>query len=124
MMYMFEVMVEDSFDAAHCLRGYKGNCENLHGHTYRVQCVLAKRELDETGISVDFRAVKSALKDAVSELDHAFLNDLPAFKIQNPTAENLARHIFRRMREALGPSLTRVTVWETATSGATYFEEE
>jgi 6-pyruvoyltetrahydropterin/6-carboxytetrahydropterin synthase len=121
---VFEVMVEDTFDAAHCLRGYQGNCEKLHGHTYRVQCVLRRDELDERGISFDFREVKRALTQAVERLDHVFLNDLPEFSTTNPTAENLARTLFAKMRESLGRSVARITVWETSTSAATYFEED
>ena len=120
---MFEVMVEDSFDAAHCLRGYEGLCENLHGHTYRVQCVLRLSELDQRGIALDFREIKQALQQAVSELDHTYLNELPRFQVDNPTAENLAKYIFELMKDKLGAPLTKVTVWETPTSAASYYEE-
>jgi len=134
MEQMFEVMVEDSFDAAHCLRGYEGNCEKLHGHTYRVQCYIVRSELDQQGMSLDFRSVKKALRDAVSDLDHSFLNDLPDFAVENPTAENLAKLIYLRMAAALEENsatptrkgrvgVAKVTVWETANSAASYYEE-
>jgi 6-pyruvoyltetrahydropterin/6-carboxytetrahydropterin synthase len=121
---MFELMVEDTFDAAHCLRGYAGSCDRLHGHTYRVQCVVRLSELDSRGIGVDFRDMKKALADTVKELDHEFLNDLPAFEVENPTAENLAKYIFERMKGASRTPVARITVWETANSAATYFEED
>lgn len=120
---MFEIMVEETFDAAHCLRGYQGSCENLHGHTYKVQCVLRKAELDNLGISFDFRQVKRAIRDIASELDHEYLNELSAFQTKNPTAENLAVFIHGRLTEDIGPYVVRVTVWETASSAATYYED-
>ena len=116
-------MVEDSFDAAHCLRGYEGNCENLHGHTYRVQCMLRQSDLNEIGLSFDFKQVKNALRQIITNLDHSFLNDLEDFKVNNPTAENLAQHIYNHMKVFFDKAVTKVTVWETATSAATYFEE-
>lgn len=119
---VFEIMVETTFDAAHCLRGYGGNCEKLHGHTYRVQCFLTTDELDGRGIAFDFREIKKALAEAVSDLDHTFLNDLPSFATQNPTAENLSRLIFERVKSTLGRAVAKVTVWETASSAATYSE--
>lgn len=121
---MFELMVEDTFDAAHCLRGYEGACDRLHGHTYRVQCVVRLTELDSRGIGVDFRDMKTALAEALTVLDHQFLNDLPLFQVENPSAENLAKYLFERMRDLLGSPVAKVTVWETANSAATYFEED
>ena len=119
---MFEIAVEDTFDAAHFLRGYQGSCERLHGHTYKVQIVLRTEGVDATGISADFREVKSALRDALAELDHQCLNDLAPFTEVNPTAENLACYLFDSIKPALSAPLHRVTVWETPTSSATYFK--
>ena len=119
---MYEIAVEDTFDAAHYLRNYQGSCERLHGHTYKVQLVLRSAELDETGIAADFREVKTALREAVAALDHQCLNDLVPFAEINPSAENLARYLFDSLRPALSVSLHRVTVWETPTTSATYFE--
>lgn len=121
---MYELTVESQFDSAHNLRRYEGPCEGLHGHTYRVQVSYRGRELDESGILVDFKQLKSALNEVISYLDHRYLNELPEFRETNPTAENIARIIFEKMREHLASGITRSTVWETPTSFASYWEEE
>ena len=119
---MFEISIEDTFDAAHCLRGYDGNCSRLHGHTYKVCASFRSGELDTSGMSMDFRVAKKVLKPVLGYLDHQYINDLPEFSIDNPTAENLARFIYNRVKSQL-PQLYSVSVWETPTSCATYFEE-
>jgi 6-pyruvoyltetrahydropterin/6-carboxytetrahydropterin synthase len=120
-MIMYELSVEQTFDAAHALRGYDGPCENLHGHTWRVQVMLSSAKLDKIGIVKDFREVKEALKSAIKDFDHANLNDLAIFKKQNPTSENLARIIFERLKKKI-KGVSKVTVWESATSAASYTE--
>jgi len=120
---MYEITIEDTFDAAHCLRDYLGTCRNLHGHTYRVSARFRFAELDESGMAIDFRKTKETLRSATDYLDHTYMNELPEFSIQNPTAENIARFIFDRVRAA-HPQLVSVSVWETATSCATYCEDD
>jgi 6-pyruvoyltetrahydropterin/6-carboxytetrahydropterin synthase len=119
---MYELTVEAQFDSAHNLRRYDGPCENLHGHTYRAQVSYQGSELNELGILVDFKQLKDTLAEVVSYLDHRYLNELPEFKEQNPTAENIARVIFQRIRGILGDGISKVTVWETPTSSASYCE--
>lgn len=119
---MYELTVEDTFDAAHCIRGYRGKCDRLHGHTYRVSVTVQAAELDEAGIGVDFRKLKGALKNVISELDHQYLNDLPAFADINPSAENIARHAYKALAASLGMPIFKVTVWESPTSAASYSE--
>lgn len=121
---MFEILVEEKFDAAHCLRGYPGNCERLHGHTYKVQALLHVKELGEIGMAIDFRSARGALKDIVGYLDHTHINELPEFTITNPTAENLARYIYGKMKEKFASQLYKVTVWETESAAAAYWEED
>ena len=115
-------MVEDSFDAAHFLRGYTGSCERLHGHTYRVQVFLRSAGLNDLGIAIDCREVKAKLASVLGELDHQFLNDLPIFATTNPSAENIAGHIHQALSRELGCPVFKVTVWETASSAASYIE--
>ena len=55
---MYEVRVEETFAAGHALRNYRGKCENPHGHNYRVRMTLAGRELDKTGLLLDFKDLK------------------------------------------------------------------
>ena len=93
---MFELTVEDTFDAAHQLKGYEGPCENLHGHTWKVRVVVSGRKLNKLGMLLDFKEIKTALKRVLSGLDHRNLNDLPDFKKANPTSENVAVKIYER----------------------------
>ncbi len=127
---MFEVTVEETFAAGHALRGYKGKCENLHGHNYRVRVSLCGPGLDSIGLLYDFRDLKQIIHCAVDRLDHQFLNDLPPFDVLNPSAENLARYFFEESERRLaerhpgnGVRVASVTVWETDTTTATYTKE-
>ena len=119
---MYELTVEAQFDSAHCLRGYHGVCENLHGHTYRILIAYQGSELDHLGMLVDFKRLKQELNEVVGDLDHQYLNDLPEFSEMNPTAENIAKLVFEEMRKRLGDGIRRSTVWETPTSAASYWE--
>ena len=120
---MFEILIEDTFDAAHCLRGYQGDCERLHGHTYRAQVYIRSETLDGQGMSVDFRKAKAELGKALSQLDHSYLNDLPAFQESNPSAENLAKLVYSELSKTFPGQVHRVTVWETPTSAVTYWPD-
>ncbi len=120
---MFEVMVKAEFSSAHRLRGYEGKCENLHGHNWAVEATVASRDLDNKGLLIDFRVLKGKLKEIMNDLDHKNLNDLPAFKVKNPTSENIAKYIYDRLKEG-GIALSRVSVWESSSSCASYFGEK
>jgi len=119
---MYELSVENDFAAAHNLRGYKGECEHLHGHNWRVHVHLAAEELDELGMVMDFREVKGLLNGILSELDHKYLNEVEPFDVQNPTTENLCRHIADRLAESLPDrvAVRRVTCWESEKCGSSY----
>ncbi len=120
---MFEISVEDSFDAAHCVKDYEGACRRLHGHTYRVRVIFRFAEVAESGMALDFKEAKRALREVVEYMDHNYINDLPEFEVMNATAENVARFIHTRLRPEF-ESIHCVSVWETATSCATYFADE
>lgn len=120
---MYEVSVEAAFAAAHSLRGYRGKCEDLHGHNYRVRLVVTGPELDKIGLLEDFTVLKKLLRGVCERLDHKHLNELPPFDTVNPSAENLARFIHDETTRQLptnGARQTSVTVWETDTAAATY----
>ena len=125
---MFEVTVEDSFAAGHYLRNYKGKCENPHGHNYKVRVTLQGRELDPAGLLLDFKDLKTVMKPTIDRLDHQMMNDIEPFKTLNPSAENLAKYFFdetnSRLKSATSGrvSVKVVTIWETDTTTATYFE--
>ncbi len=120
---MFEISVEYSFAAGHALRGYKGKCENVHGHNYKVQVTLAGEQLNPTGLLMDFVDLRANLKKLVERLDHRFLNDLPPFDQLNPSAENLAKYFSDELESqarAQGLRVEAVKIWETDTTSATY----
>ncbi len=122
---MYEVSVDETFAAAHNLRDYYGKCEDLHGHNYKVRVILSGKDLDSTGLLYDFVHLKQVLRGVISGLDHKYLNELAPFDKLNPSAENLARHIYEQTAEQLrqtpnSAGITSVTVWETETSAATY----
>jgi 6-pyruvoyltetrahydropterin/6-carboxytetrahydropterin synthase len=119
---MFEVCVEQTFAAAHALRNYKGSCENLHGHNFRVQVTIEGDRLDEGGMLVDFLDVKALMQKAISRLDHQNLNEIAPFDVKNPSAENIAEHFHSEMSGGLsnGVRISQVKVWETDIQSATY----
>jgi 6-pyruvoyltetrahydropterin/6-carboxytetrahydropterin synthase len=120
----FEVMIERNFSSAHQLRGYKGKCENLHGHNYKIEIYARGRELDNIGLLVDFGELKDAADEIVLYLDHRNINELSPFDEElNPSAENLARYILERVSARVGDErvqVYKVRCFETPTSVATY----
>jgi len=121
---MFEVSVEQTFAAGHALRNYKGKCENVHGHNYRVRVTIAGEHLDGAGLLVDFGDIKRLMGGAIEYLDHRFINDLAPFDEINPSAENIAKYFYDRLSAGLANEATarisEVQVWETDTSSAVY----
>jgi len=118
---MFSLKVEGSFSSAHNLRGYKGKCEDLHGHNWRVELAVRSLSLDNLGMVLDFKHLKKELNVILEELDHKYLNKLVFFKKINPTSENIAKYIYNKLKDRV-PLLNSVTVWENSTSSATYEE--
>jgi len=122
---MYDLMVEANFSAAHQLRGYKGKCEDLHGHNWRVQIVVSSDKLNEIGIVIDFHELKEISKEVVLPLDHSFLNDVFPFTEINPSSENIARWLYDSIKKKLQTKscvVSSVTVWENDSSSATYYE--
>jgi 6-pyruvoyltetrahydropterin/6-carboxytetrahydropterin synthase len=123
---VYELTVESRFAAAHQLRNYKGLCENLHGHNWKVQVTVTADALNEIGLGIDFKEIKEVLHQVLKELDHRFLNDLPMFQTDNPSSELIARWIFERLSERLDQGhvrVARVTTWESEEACATYFRQ-
>ena len=120
---------ETTFSAAHRLPG-AGTCEQLHGHNWRVRITVRVDEalLDGQGMGVDFRVIEEIVKSSVSEFDHAYLNDLEPFKEHPPTAELIAREVYRRSQTLLKEASRSVTIaevetWEMAGYRAVYRPE-
>jgi 6-pyruvoyltetrahydropterin/6-carboxytetrahydropterin synthase len=120
---MFEISVDCVFAAGHALRSYKGKCEKVHGHNYKVRVTLAGDNLNAAGLLMDFVDLRARIKALVEKLDHEFLNDIPPFDQLNPSAENLAKFICEGIEPQARTqelSVRGVTVWETDTTSATY----
>jgi 6-pyruvoyltetrahydropterin/6-carboxytetrahydropterin synthase len=115
--------VEQHFDAAHALRGYKGKCEALHGHRFRVVAKIEASGLDDIGLAYDFAELKSHLAGVIARFDHVNLNDVPPFDRINPSSENIAADIYNELTSRLSGdkiSLTAVEVWESPQTGVSY----
>jgi 6-pyruvoyltetrahydropterin/6-carboxytetrahydropterin synthase len=121
---MFEVSVEQTFAAGHALRNYKGKCENVHGHNFRVQVKIEGERVDDSGLLVDFIDVKDLMRRVIERLDHQFLNDVAPFDVKNPSAENIAEYFHGQMTSGLAAAvpikIREVTVWETDIQSATF----
>lgn len=121
---MYEVMIEEEFSAAHALRGYRGKCENLHGHNWKVEVYVRGEQLDNVGMLVDFKVLKAATRRVMKYLDHQNLNELQPFDNEmNPSSEHLAEFILLRVSEEISDSrvkVYKVRVWETPSTCATY----
>jgi 6-pyruvoyltetrahydropterin/6-carboxytetrahydropterin synthase len=122
---MFEVSVEQTFAAGHALRNYKGACENVHGHNFKVLVTIEGERLDDAGMLVDFLDVKQSMRDVIARLDHVFLNDIPPFDVKNPSAENIAEYFYDELDRRLAGNpvpvqIREVRVWETDIQSAAY----
>jgi 6-pyruvoyltetrahydropterin/6-carboxytetrahydropterin synthase len=122
---MYELMVESKFAAAHQLRGYQGKCEKLHGHNWRVTIAVSAERLDEQGLALDFHILKKSLREVLDQLEHTCLNEIFPFTQINPTSENVAKWIYDNMAKKVEDDnieVSSVTVWESDTASASYFE--
>jgi 6-pyruvoyltetrahydropterin/6-carboxytetrahydropterin synthase len=122
---MFEVAVEQNFASAHALRNYKGRCENVHGHNWKVRVVIEGEKLDATGMLVDFLDVKSFMGEILDRIDHQFLNEIPPFDSINPSAENIAEYFYQQLTGKFAETpvpvrIREVKIWETEIQSATY----
>ena len=123
---MFEISIQSYFSSAHNLRDYKGQCEDVHGHNWKVEVFVKSKELNDIGLAIDFKDLKNITKNILSELDHKNLNEIPPFDNINPSSENIALFLFHRInKEIKVPSVTvsKISVWESHNSVASYFEE-
>ena len=121
---MYEIIVEDSFSAAHFLKLYDGTWEHRHGHDWKVAVRAEAEKLDSMGVVMDFERLKPTLKEALSKLHLTSLNDHPRFKKGiNSSTENIARLIYDELSKKIKSKtarITKVTVWETLDACASY----
>ena len=118
---MYEITAPMHFSAAHHLLNYEGECENQHGHNWLVEAYVMGTELDKSNILIDYKVLKKQLKSVLDLLDHKDINELPDFKGISPSSETLARYIYNKMKEQI-PQISKISVWETSTSCASYYE--
>lgn len=121
-IFMYEVKIETSFSAAHHLLNYKGNCENQHGHNWKVEVYVRGNNLDKSNILVDFKVLKKEVNLIMDKLDHKDINELDEFKNISPSSEIISKFIYDEVKKIF-PNVSKVSVWETQNSCASYFEE-
>lgn len=122
----YTLKIVTDFAAAHTLRDYPGACSRMHGHNWKVEVQVTARELDNVGMAIDFKAIKTATITICDRLDHQYLNEITPFDTINPTAENIAAYLYREIGQQLNNQrvqVTAVTIWETERACATYSED-
>ncbi len=120
---MYQISIEQHFDAAHFLRGYRGKCEALHGHRFRIVVKVSASGVDDIGMAYDFILLKQHLGDILSRFDHTCLNDVPPFDKINPSSENIAATIYSELQRKLAGapvSISGIEVWESPQAGIAY----
>ncbi|MCK4810552.1 MAG: 6-carboxytetrahydropterin synthase QueD [Candidatus Omnitrophica bacterium] len=132
---MYKIKVISEFSAAHFLRNYKGKCESLHGHNWKVETIISSDALDSLGMVMDFSDLKKIVGEVLEEFDHKCLNELDYFSAKggsasggkgyNPSSENIAKSLYFKLKGRIlqqGVRLEEVRVWETEKACAVYFE--
>jgi 6-pyruvoyltetrahydropterin/6-carboxytetrahydropterin synthase len=120
---MYELKIITQFGAAHQLKNTGGECENLHGHNWRIEVYVKGEQLDKNGLLIDFKVLKDDTRGIIEGLDHTYLNELAWFKGMNPTSENISRLIYEHLSKRInrdGIMVSRVSTWESDTACATY----
>lgn len=120
----YELKIETSFAAAHNLLNYCGQCENLHGHNWKIEIYIQGNELDKSGMLIDFKILKDHTNTILDNLDHTYLNELPIFAGKSPSSELIAEYIFNELEKKLTKSpvaIKKVVAWESEKAAASYF---
>jgi 6-pyruvoyltetrahydropterin/6-carboxytetrahydropterin synthase len=120
---MYRLTIHTQFAAAHNLINYQGDCENLHGHNWKVEVTVAAKELDKAGLGIDFKILKRETNKVLDQLDHKYLNDLAPFKEFSPSSENIARFLFEALTSTLtsdNVTVEKINVWESENAFASY----
>ena len=120
---MYINVIKRSFSSAHKIDGHKGKCAHLHGHNWTVEVAVKGFELDDIGIAIDFSDMKAIVDPVIEDLDHCYLNEKPYFQKHPPTAENVARYIYKIIEEPFckeNIEIEEVVIWETDGCGVRY----
>ena len=118
-----EIFKEFTFEAAHYLPHVPADhkCKRLHGHSFHVSIFVKGPVGTPSGWVMDFADIKTAFDPIHQQLDHYYLNDI--VDLENPTSENLARWIWKRLKPSL-PLLSQIVIRETCSSGCSYTGED
>lgn len=122
---MYKLKIVTSFAAAHNLLNYHGDCENLHGHNWKVEVTVGALNLDKAGLGIDFKILKAKTKEQLALLDHKYLNELDFFKGESPSSENISRFLYHELSRILNNdnvTVEMITVWESDNAAASYYE--
>lgn len=120
---MYSLKICTSFAAAHNLINYDGDCENLHGHNWKVEVTVKAKELDKSGLGIDFKVLKAKTKELLGTLDHKYLNEIEPFIENSPSSENISRYLFEKLETILNNgnvTVHEVNVWESDKACASY----
>jgi len=123
---IFEVYIETHFSAAHALKDYPGDCAKLHGHNWIIRVYVSCLELNNIGIGIDFRVIKENVMEVLTVLDHCNINELPQFKDNNPSSENIAKYLYQTLSPRINSKnikVSKIRVSETPNSGVYYCED-
>ena len=122
---MFKLIVKKEFSAAHILHGHPGDCKRMHGHNWLVEAEVRGNNTNEIGMVIDFKDIKKKLQVIIDKLDHQYLNDIEPFTIENPTAENISKYIYKELSKNINTDnikVSEIKLWETSNSAVTYTE--
>jgi len=120
---MYHLTIQTHFAAAHNLLNYQGDCENLHGHNWKIEATVKAESLDSAGLGIDFKILKKKTNIIMDRLDHKYLNDLDMFKGVSPSSEHISRYIFESLEDELSSLdvvVEKITVWESDNACASY----
>lgn len=120
---MYEVMVSREFSAANQLKGYEyeGRADKLHGHNFNVQVFAQSKTLDEANVAVHREHLLNTLNELLDQWDHDSLIDYPEFKGLPTSVENTTRYVYQWMKQRF-PEVSKVTIDETSSQSAVYYE--
>ena len=111
---MFTIRVETRFQASHRLTLPDGSKEPAHDHDWVVTADVSSGRLDNMGVVMSFQKLRAMLDETVGDFHHAALDAISYFRQNNPSAENVARYIYERLRVMLpeGVTLRHVRIME------------
>jgi 6-pyruvoyltetrahydropterin/6-carboxytetrahydropterin synthase len=122
--YTLKILAD--FASAHTLREYPGACSRMHGHNWKIEVEVTATALNEHGMGMDFKTIKTATRELAATLDHRYLNEIPPFDTVNPTAENIAQYFYQNLSQTVNietAKVSAVTLWETDRACVRYSED-